>query len=101
MTRIFKFYSFEFSEATRYESFSSYPGFLYSGDDYYLLSSGLVVIETTLSVYDTSIYKYLTPSSLFTWMRTLLSNRLSKTAKEWCLNFKNYNSGTYKFETFF
>jgi hypothetical protein len=32
-------------------AFSSYPGSVYSGDDFYVLSSGLVVQETTLGKF--------------------------------------------------
>lgn len=38
-------------------SFSSYPASISSADDFYQLSSGLVVQETTIGVYDGSLYK--------------------------------------------
>ena len=57
MLRIYKLYDFDLSmdgtdvskrvPAVR-SSFSSYPGSLFSGDDFYVLSSGLVVQETTI-----------------------------------------------------
>jgi hypothetical protein len=68
---------------------------LVSGDDFYLLSSGLVVMETTNSIYDTSLYKLLKPQSLLAWMRVAIANRMSRSAKEWVDVFSNYNSGTY------
>jgi hypothetical protein len=57
MLRIYKLYDFDLSidgtnlskrvPAAR-SSFSSYPGSIFSGDDFYVLSSGLVVQETTI-----------------------------------------------------
>ena len=56
MLRIFKLYDFPYTldgtsrqqvPAVR-SSFSSYPGSLFSGDDFYVLSSGMVVQETTI-----------------------------------------------------
>ncbi len=55
MLRIFKMYDFSYSTSPggarvpgQRMAFSSYPGALYSGDDFYLLSSGLQVMETTI-----------------------------------------------------
>jgi len=57
MIRILKKYSFQIHETAAKDSplipghsasFSSYPGLLYSGDDFTVLSSGLVAQETTI-----------------------------------------------------
>jgi len=42
-------------------TFSSYPGFLYSMDDFYLISSGLAVTETTISVYNPQLWANVQP----------------------------------------
>lgn len=57
MIRILKKYSFEVHRTAAEDSvlvpghsmsFSSYPGLLYSGDDFTVISSGLVSMETTI-----------------------------------------------------
>lgn len=48
MLRIYKHYSFELQTlrpAAARMSFSSYPGELFSDDDFYILSSGLVILQ--------------------------------------------------------
>jgi len=42
-------------------TFTSYPGFLYSLDDFYLISSGLAVTETTNSVYNPQLWANIQP----------------------------------------
>ena len=38
------------------EVFSSYPGFIVSTDDYYVLESKLAVVETTLNILNERLY---------------------------------------------
>ena len=98
MTRIFKEYNLNFnheSVKTHNVMFSSYPGSIVSNDDFYFTSKGLVVIETTNSVYNESSYDLITEESLLCWQRVQLSNRMSSSAKEWTELFSKYNSGTY------
>jgi hypothetical protein len=98
MNRIYKHYYFNLVEpfiASKKISFSSYPGFLVSLDDFYIMDSGLTMIQTTNAILDFSLYSHITPYSLFAWQRVRTSNLLAKNGKEWCDFFKNYNSGTY------
>lgn len=98
MTRIFKEYNFNFNLPaikSRHVLFSSYPANLASNDDFYITSQDLAVIETTNTFYDNNLYDLLTPRSLLTWQRAMISNRLSSTSKEWVQTFARENSGTY------
>lgn len=98
--RSYKHYTFALRGAavrSQKSSFSSYPGFVSSTDDYYLLDSGLAVIETTLNILDESLYQQgVDPSStVMAWVRNIVANRLAGTAKEWADLFSKENSGTY------
>lgn len=69
MLRIQKRYCFKYRQSkSSYQrvygydiTFSSYPGFLYSFDDFYLISSGLAVTETSNSVYNPHLWTYVQP----------------------------------------
>ncbi|KAJ0058171.1 hypothetical protein NL108_009041, partial [Boleophthalmus pectinirostris] len=94
--RIYKHWDFNIAEsntATGKLSFSSYPGFLVSLDDFYLLGSGLMMTQTTNNVFNTDLFKLITSGSLFAWQRVRLANSLASTGKEWAEIFSLYNSG--------
>ncbi|KAK2833779.1 hypothetical protein Q5P01_017668 [Channa striata] len=96
--RIYKHWDFHIAEphtATGKLSFSSYPGFLVSLDDFYLLGSGLMMTQTTNNVFNSSLFDVITPSSLLAWQRVRLANSLAHTGEEWAQTFSKYNSGTY------
>ena len=98
MNRIFKHYNLQFkdeSTKSRKISFSSYPGFLESLDDFYLLESGLTWTQTSNGVIDHSIYKNVVPQSLLAWQRVRIASAMSGTGEEWYENFRRYHSGTY------
>ena len=72
MVRIYKHYDFQLASLDhklRKMSFSSYPGELSSDDDFYLLDTGLAVLQTTNDILDTDLYKLLTPHSVLNWQR--------------------------------
>ncbi|XP_061564292.1 phospholipase B-like 1 [Cololabis saira] len=93
--RIYKHWDFRMTDATGKMSFSSYPGFLMSLDDFYLLGSGLLMTQTSISVFNASLFSPLSPHRLLAWQRVRLANGLALTGKEWAQIFSKYNSGTY------
>ena len=70
-----------------------FTGFLESLDDFYMMNSNLVLLQTTNNVFNHSLYNLVTPSSLFAWQRVRAANAMSKTGEQWYQTFKRYNSG--------
>lgn len=97
--RIYKHYMFDgivdLAFAAKRMSFSSYAGFLESLDDFYILSSGLVMIQTTNSILDNSLYDLLSPQTLLAWQRVRVANHLARNGQEWYEAVSYDNSGTY------
>ncbi|GAM28611.1 hypothetical protein SAMD00019534_117870 [Acytostelium subglobosum LB1] len=76
--------------------FSSYPGVLVSDDDFYMVHpSKLVVIETTNSIVNQTLYSLIKTDTVLYWIRNLVSNRLSDNGSTWVNTMMRYNSGTY------
>uniref|UniRef100_A0A4X2KFB4 Phospholipase B-like n=2 Tax=Vombatus ursinus TaxID=29139 RepID=A0A4X2KFB4_VOMUR len=96
--RIYKHWDFfikdPMTKSSRH-SFSSYPGFLESLDDFYLLSSGLVMLQTTNTVFNYTLLKHVVPESLLAWQRVRIANMMADGGKRWANIFSRYNSGTY------
>ena len=76
-------------------SFSSRPGDLISKDDFYVLSSGLVVMETSFNNYNKDNYKDLNPHTVPCWLRQTIAVNLAKTGSEWVDYFLKERSGTH------
>ena len=75
---------------------SSYSGTILSLDDFMTLSSGLVTTETSLFVYNTSLFDAASPvGQVFEPVRVMAANRLARTGKEFTDLVSLYNSGTY------
>eukprot|EP00092_Neocalanus_flemingeri_P103749 GFUD01132792.1.p1 GENE.GFUD01132792.1~~GFUD01132792.1.p1 ORF type:complete len:465 (+),score=101.42 GFUD01132792.1:343-1737(+) len=75
---------------------SSYAGTILSLDDFVTLSSGLVSTETSLFVYNSSLFGASDPrEQVFEPARVMAANRLATTGKEFTDMVSLYNSGTY------
>lgn len=76
-------------------TFSSYPGVILSGDDYYIINSGLVTLETTHGNSNVSLWEKVKPvGQMFTSVRVMTSNRLAWNGLTWTNTFSYCNSGT-------
>ncbi|CAI2347425.1 unnamed protein product [Caenorhabditis sp. 36 PRJEB53466] len=101
MQRILKIYKFGYdvNEVPGHiVTFSGYPGALISSDDYTLTSAGLTSIETTIAIFNSELYtdKYMkAEGQVHCWVRSMISNLLARSGKEWVDIFGKYNSGTY------
>ena len=97
MLRVFKTVTFNFNMvdiSAKTIQYSSYPGMISSTDDFYSLSSGFGVMETSLSIYNKSLYSVLTPHSLISGIRAMVANRMARSGSEWAEYFGFQNSGT-------
>nr|XP_012303059.1 phospholipase B-like 1 [Aotus nancymaae] len=98
MLRIYKHWDFNIKDrdtSSSRLSFSSYPGFLVSLDDFYILSSGLIMLQTTNSVYNKTLLEQVIPETLMAWQRVRVANMMADSGKKWADIFSKYNSGTY------
>jgi hypothetical protein len=103
MLRILKRYSLPFKLSHKSTSvvpghtmaFSGYPGLIYSGDDFTLISSGLTTTETTIGNSNADLWAHVVPESVLEGIRSVVANRLATSGKEWAGLFETYNSGTY------
>ena len=98
MLRIVKSYNFpsrDSSIGSDTITFSSRPGDFSSKDSYYILSSGLKIIETSFLNYNKDNYKELNPKALPSWIRVNIASTLAKNGAEWIDYYAKYNSGTH------
>lgn len=68
-------------------------GFLESLDDFYLMSNGLVMLQTTNNVFNQSLYDLVQPKSVPAWLRVRTANHLSRNSSDWGKYYSMYNSG--------
>eukprot|EP00727_Mastigamoeba_balamuthi_P006881 m51a1_g2813 hypothetical protein (510) ;mRNA; r:140653-142584 len=103
MNRIMKDYDFALrvQGASRRTTFSSHPGLSLSMDDFWMMDSGLLVLETTIHTWNTTLYDlHCTPRSVFCWIRVQVANKMSHDGRSWTTNFVRENSGTYNNQYF-
>lgn len=95
--RIYKNYHFAFKAkagANRI-SFSSYPGYLESLDDFYMMDSGLGMVQTSNGVPNNTLLDLITPQTLLAWQRVRVASAMASSGEEWWSTFKTHASGTY------
>ena len=104
MLKVFKRYDLPYTTSSTedttvpgsQQSFTSYPGTLYSGEDFYIVhGSGLAMMETTNGYLKTDLPQRLTPKSVLESVRNMIANRLAVSGIDWCEVFNKNNSGTY------
>ncbi|KRY79345.1 putative phospholipase B-like 2, partial [Trichinella pseudospiralis] len=103
MLRIQKLYKFMYHLHRGYSvvpgygiSMSSYPGVLLSIDDFYITTAGIAVTETTFSNGNKSSYDFIdSKSTVLSWIRVMVANRLAHSAKHWTMIYSKLHSGTY------
>jgi len=97
MVRLYKTYELPISvqQNSKVTTFSGYPATLSSIDDYYLLDTGLMVTETTNGVMNAALYSAVVPSSVLSFIRVLIANKMASNGQEWVDVFSKFNSGTY------
>jgi hypothetical protein len=84
MVRTYKFYDFAISvTGAKRVAFSAKPALLYSKDDFHVLDTGLTVIETTNGIRDESLYPNVKYTTLLTWQRIPVCNRIAQTGSQW------------------
>ncbi|KAL0223545.1 hypothetical protein P9112_002935 [Eukaryota sp. TZLM1-RC] len=76
-------------------AFTSKPGYLFSKDDAYVTSTGLVVQETTISMNNPDLYHNIVHKTVLTWARAMIALRSAQSPENWTQMFRKYNSGTY------
>ena len=98
MLRQYKIYNFtrlNDEARSRVVAMSSYPATLHSGDDWYMLSNGLTVQETTNDNYNKDSYQYIVTNTVAEMIRVMVSNYMATTGDDWTETFCRQNSGTY------
>jgi len=102
MTRIFKYYNFPFDGAATMASkiaFSGYPGVISSTDDFYVMSSGMTVMDTSIEILNPFIWDkvedFPARPHIPNFVHVMITNRLAKNGAHWTRLFGTQNTGTY------
>lgn len=99
MIRVFKHLTLNYNDnmtVSKTISYSSYPGMLSSFDDFYLTDTGINAIETSLEVFNLTMYEgNINPESVLYWARVMIATRSATSAPNWASTMAMYNSGTY------
>jgi len=100
MTRVYKYYKIELPEtgtAASRVSFSSYPGCIASTDNFYMMNSGLVAMDTSLEVLNPNIYNRIpnfeTAPFIPNFMHVMVVNRMANSAADWTSMLSHEGTG--------
>jgi hypothetical protein len=101
MTRIFKYYNFHLDGAATMATrigFSSYPGLVSSTDNFFVMSSGLAVMDTSLEILEPSVWDkvedFPAHPHIPSFVHLMVTNRLAKNGAHWTRLLSSQNSGT-------
>ena len=80
--------------------YSSYPGILFSGDEFYTIGKNLAITQTSLSIINAYQYKnaIIPETYIPEFMRIMTINFISKTGKEWVDNYINLYKNNHIYE---
>ena len=53
----------------------------------------MVMLQTTNSIFNMSLYELVKPQSLLAWQRVRVANMMSHSGREWAMNLAEENSG--------
>lgn len=99
MLRVFKRYTLNFNTSkAKSVAMSSYPGAIFSFDDYYITSQNLVIQETTNDFFG-KWPQIKANEIVFEFVRNIIANRLAQTGNEWSkvkYIFSKFSSLTFK-----
>jgi len=62
-------------------------------DDYYQMSSQMVLLQTTNNIENPTLYSLIKPQSLLTWQRVRVASMMADSGAEWYRQVRRYNSG--------
>jgi len=101
MTRVFKYYDFHLPlsfQSSELIGFSSYPGCVSSTDDFYMMDSGLTVMDTSLEVLNPKVYDRISDDPqrprLPRFLHVMAVNRVAKTGTQWTSMLSSESLGT-------
>jgi len=102
MTRIFKYYNFHLDGAETMATrigFSSYPGLISSTDNFYVMDSGLAVMDTSVEILDPTVWDKVEDFPAYphipNFVHQMITNRLAKNGAHWTRLLATQNTGTY------
>ncbi|CAD7925683.1 unnamed protein product [Amoebophrya sp. A25] len=95
MTRVVKYYDFALPwTQSEVVGMSSYPGCVSSTDEFYLLSRGMVVADTSLEILNSEVYNRIPEGpKLPNFLHVMAANRMARTAAHWAALLTERNNG--------